>query len=254
MRGGKRRSPKGGGMTSMTCHICGREYGSRSLGIHLKQCEKLWVQREQLKPRAERRPVPRAPSTLAAVLDGNLSQSMLRKHRDEAFRKYNDDALVACEHCGRTFLPEKLRRHQVGCHADSPMKSVRANVAEQQIARKRAQRSRGAAVEAYTAPPSERASSASPPSSRSPSRSPAAAPAPAPAMLRPPPAQAAPAGYLGAGAIPLIEAHVHELESTLGDHARTMRKMERQLLELKNLLATLRERAATAPPPVSPPR
>ena len=153
------------------------------------------------------------------------------------------------------------------------MKSVQRTVTEQQSARKRAQRQRGADVEASvaTASPS-RAATASParasPSSRpSPARgsgatatrrggalaqprTPPAAAAPAPA---PSSAAAPPAGFLGAGAIPLIEAHVEQLERTLGEHARTMRTMQTQLLELKNVLAVLRERAASSSlPPASP--
>jgi hypothetical protein len=33
---------------------------------------------------------------------------------DEAFESYNTNALVACV-CGRTFLPDSLKRHQKGC-------------------------------------------------------------------------------------------------------------------------------------------
>lgn len=43
------------------CHICGREFGTASLKIHVPQCEKLWKDREQLKPRKERKAVPKAP-------------------------------------------------------------------------------------------------------------------------------------------------------------------------------------------------
>lgn len=269
MRGGKRGSPKR--FASVTCHVCGREYGTRSFGIHLKQCESLWVARESQKPRAQRRKVPSAPSTLGAVLQGGasggLTNELMERHRDESFKTYNNEALVACENCGRTFLPEKLAAHQRGCSAERPMKSVQRAVTEQQSARKRAQRQRGADIEASAATPSP--SRASPSSRPSPARgSGAAATRRGGALAQPrtPPAarrpeadssalspSAAPAGYLGAGAIPLIEAHVEQLERTLGDHARTMRTMQTQLLELKNTLAVLRERAASSSlPPASP--
>lgn len=28
---------------SLNCYICGRAYGTRSLGIHLKTCKKKWL-------------------------------------------------------------------------------------------------------------------------------------------------------------------------------------------------------------------
>ena len=43
------------------CHICGREYGSRSLDIHVKQCKKKWDVQESQKPPGDRRPCPSTP-------------------------------------------------------------------------------------------------------------------------------------------------------------------------------------------------
>ena len=36
------------------CHVCGRQYGTHSFDIHLKQCKDLWVAREGLKEKKER--------------------------------------------------------------------------------------------------------------------------------------------------------------------------------------------------------
>ena len=33
----------------------------------------------------------------------------------QAFDQYNKDALVECEYCGRTFLPDRLPVHQKIC-------------------------------------------------------------------------------------------------------------------------------------------
>ena len=43
------------------CHICGRQYGQHSFDIHLKQCKELWVAREGLKEKKERKPLPMDP-------------------------------------------------------------------------------------------------------------------------------------------------------------------------------------------------
>ena len=37
------------------------------------------------------------------------------KLNQQAFDQYNKDALVACEYCGRTFLPDRLPVHQKIC-------------------------------------------------------------------------------------------------------------------------------------------
>lgn len=54
---------------SLTCYICGRGYGTTSLKIHLKACERKWEIEEAKKPRAERRPCPNPPQGLMNLLD-----------------------------------------------------------------------------------------------------------------------------------------------------------------------------------------
>jgi hypothetical protein len=46
---------------SVMCHICGREFGTASISIHVPQCEKKWIDAENKKPKSQRRPVPKAP-------------------------------------------------------------------------------------------------------------------------------------------------------------------------------------------------
>ena len=79
----------------VTCHICGREFGSASIEIHQKSCRKKWEQEEAAKPAHLRRPVPEAP-----VAGPVGSQA----YNEAASAAYNDKALVPCERCGRTFL------------------------------------------------------------------------------------------------------------------------------------------------------
>ena len=43
------------------CYICGREYGSASIEIHMKSCKKKFELQEQGKPPHMRRPIPEAP-------------------------------------------------------------------------------------------------------------------------------------------------------------------------------------------------
>ena len=47
---------------TLVCYICGREYGTRSLEIHVKSCQKKWeIEQENRAPKAKYRPCPQAP-------------------------------------------------------------------------------------------------------------------------------------------------------------------------------------------------
>lgn len=123
--GGKprsRRKKKGGRPVAVVCYICGRQYGRSSLGIHLKQCKDLWEKREALKPRHERKPVPRAPANFErAIATGDLeymSDEAIHKANSAAFDSYNNEALDPCPHCGRTMLPKALEIHLRSCRPD----------------------------------------------------------------------------------------------------------------------------------------
>ena len=39
-----------------------------------------------------------------------------------AFANYNQKALVPCDRCGRTFLPDSLKWHLKGCKGEQPLK------------------------------------------------------------------------------------------------------------------------------------
>ena len=46
------------------CYLCGAQFGSQSLFIHIAKCEDKWTKKEAEKPKRERRPVPPPPSEL----------------------------------------------------------------------------------------------------------------------------------------------------------------------------------------------
>ena len=52
---------------ALVCYICGKEYGTHSLEIHLKTCKKKWEEEQALKPVGERKPVPEPPKQLQEV-------------------------------------------------------------------------------------------------------------------------------------------------------------------------------------------
>lgn len=92
---------------TVVCHICGREFGTASIDIHVPQCEKKWEATEAQKPANERRPVPKAP-----VVNPGVSKA---EYNQAALQQWNDEALLACPNCGRTFLPDRLEVHLRSC-------------------------------------------------------------------------------------------------------------------------------------------
>jgi hypothetical protein len=46
------------------CYMCGAQFGSKSLFIHIKNCQEKWDAKECTKPARERRPTPPVPEEL----------------------------------------------------------------------------------------------------------------------------------------------------------------------------------------------
>jgi hypothetical protein len=96
-----------GGPRDARCHICGRKYTIHSIDIHVPQCEKLWIQRQELLPKKDRKPVP--------TLQGDLQKMTLEERNEMALNLHNTQALETCQYCGRTFLPDRLKVHVKSC-------------------------------------------------------------------------------------------------------------------------------------------
>ena len=50
------------------CYICGKEYFSKSIDIHLKSCKEAWLREEKLKPKSKRRPLPEPPKNFDDIV------------------------------------------------------------------------------------------------------------------------------------------------------------------------------------------
>ena len=99
------------------CYICGREYGTASIDIHLKTCKKKWETEESKKPKNDRRPLPQPPKDFDSIKikGGSMKQSEMDALNEEAFNKFNEESRVPCSNCGRKFLPERLEVHLRSC-------------------------------------------------------------------------------------------------------------------------------------------
>ncbi|CCI42735.1 unnamed protein product [Albugo candida] len=125
------RDLKAGPLTRV-CHVCGRQYGLSSFDIHLKQCKKLWIAQEELKPRGERKPLPKTPPKAggARELESDPSGSKpMTRDEVEAMNKaaseaYNVHGMEKCENCGRTFAEGRLAIHSKSCRPGNVAKKI----------------------------------------------------------------------------------------------------------------------------------
>ncbi|KAM4861368.1 zinc finger protein 475 isoform 2-T3 [Thomomys bottae] len=95
------------------CYICGREFGSLSIGIHEPQCLEKWRIENSKLPANLRRPEPSKPQPVGPSGTGGLQAA------NEAAFQSAQAQLVPCMWCGRTFLPDRLLVHQRICKPKS---------------------------------------------------------------------------------------------------------------------------------------
>jgi hypothetical protein len=102
----------------LMCYICGREFGSQSLGIHEPQCLDKWRAEQLLLPlgqRARHEPV----RVKADGGDGGVEAA------NDAARESLQANMVGCEHCGRRFSGgDRLAVHHRSCSAEKPAAAV----------------------------------------------------------------------------------------------------------------------------------
>jgi hypothetical protein len=58
--------------------------------------------------------VPSAPANFDNLIAGKVTD--LNAYNDDAFKNYNEKALVPCPNCSRTFLPDSLKIHLRSCN------------------------------------------------------------------------------------------------------------------------------------------
>ncbi|XP_077989499.1 zinc finger protein 474-like [Glandiceps talaboti] len=105
--------------TTVICYICGREFGTKSIGIHEPQCLKKWHAENEQLPKSHRRPVPQKPQLLPGI-GGNTSKD-INRFNQKAYQSAQNQ-LIPCKHCGRTFFSDRIKQHERYCHAP-PMPS-----------------------------------------------------------------------------------------------------------------------------------
>ena len=107
MRGAAAKKP-----TLPVCHLCGRQFGSASLAIHLKACAEKYE-------RERGRPPPEAPSASGLLGEERpvgqpMSSEEVEQYNEAAYQAWAGD-LEPCPHCARRFLPDRLKVHLRSC-------------------------------------------------------------------------------------------------------------------------------------------
>ncbi|XP_050513946.1 zinc finger protein 474-like isoform X3 [Diabrotica virgifera virgifera] len=92
------------GKRTLTCYICGREYGTSSLKLHEPKCLEKWERENSSLPQHLRRKLPVRPSGAVSSEEWN-----------ELAWEASQANLVPCPNCGRTFYPDRLVVHQRSC-------------------------------------------------------------------------------------------------------------------------------------------
>ena len=107
------------------CYVCGRDFGMKSIGIHEPQCMKKWHMENDKLPREMRRKPPSKPDLLPSISGSN---SVDRERMNQAAWQSAQAQLIACDNCGRSFLPDRLPVHQKSCRSiNGKTKSVNKN-------------------------------------------------------------------------------------------------------------------------------
>ena len=102
----------------LVCPLCGREFGTASLEIHMKSCKKKFEIQQQDLPKNMRRNADKIIASYnqnMAMMGGGGGYNNMDYMNAQAYDAYNTQALVPCENCGRTFLPDRLLVHLRSC-------------------------------------------------------------------------------------------------------------------------------------------
>ena len=55
---------------------------------------------------------------------GKMRKSDMETYNESAYNKWDQEALVKCPNCDRTFLPDRLEIHLRSCFKDRPLKPL----------------------------------------------------------------------------------------------------------------------------------
>ncbi|ESL07995.1 hypothetical protein TRSC58_04310 [Trypanosoma rangeli SC58] len=96
------------------CYLCGQQFGTASISIHIPQCYAKRVAQWEIADPATRGNRPKHPDTVNWQGEGMSTDKL----NDEQFHEFTAN-LVPCRNCGRRFLSDRLVVHLRSCKGDS---------------------------------------------------------------------------------------------------------------------------------------
>jgi hypothetical protein len=106
----------------LLCHICGRQFGTKSLPIHLKTCKQKNTNAknknigEQIKEKDKV-----VEKEFQKILDGTITKSQYNLFSQSHYQNnaVERGVMIECNSCGRTFnRPDGLSKHRIVCDRD----------------------------------------------------------------------------------------------------------------------------------------
>ena len=93
---------------TLTCCVCGREFGLTSLKIHYPKCIEKFKNAQKLKPKHERKPVPTFSEDQLEVINSkeDWTEEEIEDFNKHANNNYRDNAMTQCPNCKRKFFTE----------------------------------------------------------------------------------------------------------------------------------------------------
>jgi len=108
------------------CYICGREFGTKSIGIHEPQCLQKWQMQNDALPPGQRQPAPVKPQPIGSGTGRSVSGGGggggggrggggPTQDMNDAARAAYEANLRPCGVCGRTFAMDRIQVHEKIC-------------------------------------------------------------------------------------------------------------------------------------------
>lgn len=110
------------------CYICGQGYGTNSVMIHVKACQKKWQTQQENLPVEKRRKCPQPPPEFVALTSGGkLTGDEIDMINNAGFNEYKESALEKCRNCNRSFNAQAYKKHVNLCTPDNPLNPLKKN-------------------------------------------------------------------------------------------------------------------------------
>ena len=113
--------------------LCGKEYGSMSINIHIKNCKKMFEISQKYVPLSDRKNVDKIINAYYQNINfmnkkiGACGKYNIDEMNNQVYDMYNNDILVECQYCGRKFHPDRLSVHQRVCRKHPEMFNRKVN-------------------------------------------------------------------------------------------------------------------------------